>query len=148
MRLHTGAVSTPYESLHWKLTLRKKKKKNPLPHRGLEPVSVLRQAFQSNALPAELSPLHFGDVISGPEPLTRPCCGVPRSVEIKAPSAENPGLLENPLFNLESAKAVIWLCVLRLLPGTVSNFCLPASLNFIRLLATQSSIHVAGLIGE
>ena len=32
-------------------------KKNPLPHRGLEPASVLRGlAFQSDALPAELLP--------------------------------------------------------------------------------------------
>ena len=37
---------------HWKLTL----EKNPLPHRGLEPASVLRLAFQSDALPAELFP--------------------------------------------------------------------------------------------
>ena len=29
--------------------------KNPFPHRGLEPASVLRLAFQSDALPAELS---------------------------------------------------------------------------------------------
>ena len=30
--------------------------KNPSLHRGLEPASVLRLAFQSDALPAELSP--------------------------------------------------------------------------------------------
>ena len=30
-------------------------KKNPLPHWGLEPMSVLRLTFQSNALPTELS---------------------------------------------------------------------------------------------
>ena len=30
--------------------------KNPLPHRGLEPTSVLRLAFQSGALPTKLSP--------------------------------------------------------------------------------------------
>ena len=29
--------------------------KNTLPHRGLEPVSVLRLAFQSDALPTELT---------------------------------------------------------------------------------------------
>ena len=33
--------------------------KNPLPDRGLEPASVLPLAFQSGALPAELSPLHL-----------------------------------------------------------------------------------------
>ena len=32
---------------------------NPLPHRGLEPAPVLRLAFQSDALPAELSRLEF-----------------------------------------------------------------------------------------
>ena len=35
--------------------------RNPLPHWGLEPASVLRLAFQSDALPAELSrPLEQG----------------------------------------------------------------------------------------
>ena len=32
--------------------------KNPLPHLGFEPASVLRLAFQSDALPTELS-LHY-----------------------------------------------------------------------------------------
>ena len=31
--------------------------KSPLPHQGLEPTSVLRQALQSDALPTELFPL-------------------------------------------------------------------------------------------
>ena len=39
------------ENLHWKLTLGEK----PLPHMGLEPASVLRLVFQSDALPIELS---------------------------------------------------------------------------------------------
>ena len=30
-------------------------RKNPLPNRGLEPASVLRLVFQSDALPTELS---------------------------------------------------------------------------------------------
>ena len=30
------------------------REKNPLPHRGLEPASVLRLVFQSDALPTEL----------------------------------------------------------------------------------------------
>ena len=34
-------------------------KTNPLPHHGLEPASVLRRAFQSDALPTELSPPLF-----------------------------------------------------------------------------------------
>ena len=75
MRLHTGGCTdavrvsnlvfyaqstvadisgrTPYwESLrHWKLTLWE----NSLPTRGLEPASVLLLAFQSDALPTELS---------------------------------------------------------------------------------------------
>lgn len=33
------------------------REKNPVPHRGLEPASVLRLAFQLDALPSELSPL-------------------------------------------------------------------------------------------
>ena len=31
-------------------------KKNPLPHWGLKPASILRLVFQSDALPTELSP--------------------------------------------------------------------------------------------
>ena len=38
------------ESLHWKLT---RGKKNPLPHRGIEPTS---EAWQSDALPTEQCP--------------------------------------------------------------------------------------------
>ena len=56
------------KSLHWKLTLgrrkkkkkgkrkKERKKKNPLPHLGFEPESVLRLGFPSKALPTELSP--------------------------------------------------------------------------------------------
>ena len=43
-------VWTPEQSLHWMLTLGEKS----LPHRGLEPASVLRLVFQSDALPTEL----------------------------------------------------------------------------------------------
>ena len=43
------------KSLHWKLALGEK---NPLPHQGLEAASVLCLAFQSDALPTELSPPH------------------------------------------------------------------------------------------
>ena len=35
--------------------------KNPLPHRGLEPASVLRLACRSDALLTELFPLHDED---------------------------------------------------------------------------------------
>ena len=35
------------------------REKNPVPHRGLEPASVLRLAFQLDALPTELSLLVF-----------------------------------------------------------------------------------------
>ena len=46
---HGGCTDTVRESaleVDWE--------KNPLPHRGLEPASVLRLAFQSDAVPAEL----------------------------------------------------------------------------------------------
>ena len=52
MRLHTDAVRTPQESLHWKLT--RGEKKNPLWHRGLER-SYNRPAFMpcvQRSLPA------------------------------------------------------------------------------------------------
>ena len=38
-----------------------------MPHRGLEPASVLRLAFQSDALPAELSPSPLASEL-GPKP--------------------------------------------------------------------------------
>jgi len=41
-----------YGHLHWRSTLGEE---NPLPHWGLEPASLLRLAFQSDALPTELS---------------------------------------------------------------------------------------------
>ena len=48
---HGGCTNTARESeLNWLW------EKNPLPHWGLEPASVLRLAFQSDALPTELSP--------------------------------------------------------------------------------------------
>ena len=39
---------------------KKKKKKKKLPHRGFEPATVLRLAFQPDALPSELSPSLHG----------------------------------------------------------------------------------------
>ena len=45
-----GAVCTPEQSLRWMLTLGEKS----LPHRGLEPTSVLHLAFRSDAIPTEL----------------------------------------------------------------------------------------------
>ena len=46
-------------SLHWKFTL----EKNPLPHRGLEPASVQRLAFQSDAVSTELFPPRNSEVM-------------------------------------------------------------------------------------
>ena len=55
-------------------------KKNPLPHRGIKPVSVLHLAFQSAALPTELShPLlpytahrnHWATILYSPYPFPR-----------------------------------------------------------------------------
>ena len=51
--VHGGCTDTVRESaleVDWE--------KNPLPHLGFEPASVLRLAFQSDALPTELS-LHY-----------------------------------------------------------------------------------------
>ena len=57
LRLHTGAVRTPQDSLRWKPPLGK----TPLPHRGLEPASVLRLILQSDAVPTELSGPHYNE---------------------------------------------------------------------------------------
>ena len=54
MRLHTGdCADTVRESARKVVSGREK---NPLLHRGFEPASVLRLAFQSDAPPTELSP--------------------------------------------------------------------------------------------
>ena len=49
--MHMGAVQTQSES-----ALRADWEKNPLPHWGIELVSVLHLAFQLDALPTEPSP--------------------------------------------------------------------------------------------
>ena len=57
MLMHAVAHWGPYghcRSLHWKLIPGEVKR--PLPHGGLEPLSVLCLAFQSDALPSELFP--------------------------------------------------------------------------------------------
>ena len=48
-----GCTDTVQESA---LEVDSGRKENPMPHRGLEPVSVLRLAFHSDAVPTELSP--------------------------------------------------------------------------------------------
>ena len=55
---HGGRADTVRESapeFDSRRKKKKKKKKKNLPHRGLEPASVLHLAFQSDAVPTELS---------------------------------------------------------------------------------------------
>ena len=54
MRLHAGAARTHVREAV--LETDSGREKNPLPHLGLEPVSVLRLAFQSDTVPAEIFP--------------------------------------------------------------------------------------------
>ena len=54
--MYTGGYTDTVRECALEADSEKKKEKNPLPHRGLEPASVLCLAFHWDALPTELLP--------------------------------------------------------------------------------------------
>ena len=128
-----GAVQTPQESLHWKVTGR-----NPLRHQGIESASA---ACQSDALPTELHP-HPPTPASPPRP--HPPCWwlwkmycfwyvkvVAAVVKVSALSSQvNRGAFFLPSFNLLDVPACIlflqlWLNVLLFFPALYTIITFP-----------------------